>query len=170
MRKSSVFALPRLPALGGSLPFGPRPLPGRVRLGGSSSLSPVLEVRRMHPSRGVSLLLLALLVTSCAGPAKLALSTGAALFPAHCWYEGDGWGCRIYPELDTSSGDVTAITQALADRFAVNIAAYPADWHMMQPQWLADLSDERRARLLGGLGAPPACGGERSEPGIGEAT
>jgi KDO2-lipid IV(A) lauroyltransferase len=105
-----------------------------------------------------------------AGPAKLALSTGAALFPAHCWYEGDGWGCRIYPELDTSSGDVTAITQALADRFAVNIAAYPADWHMMQPQWLADLSDERRARLLGGLGAPPACGGERSDPGIGEAT
>ena len=53
----------------------------------------------------------------------------------------------MYPELDTSSGDVTAVTQALADRFAVNIAAYPADWHMMQPQWLADLSDERRASL-----------------------
>ena len=46
-----------------------------------------------------------------------------------------------------SSGDVTAVTQALADRFARNIAAHPADWHMMQPQWLADLSDERRAKL-----------------------
>lgn len=82
-----------------------------------------------------------------AGPAKLAIETGAALLPVHCWYEGDGWGMRVYPELDTSSGDVTVVTQALADRFADNIAAYPADWHMMQPQWLADLSDERRARL-----------------------
>lgn len=85
-----------------------------------------------------------------AGPAKLALQTGAALFPAHCWFEGDGWGIRVYPEVDTSSGDVATITQSLAERFARNIAAHPADWHMMQPQWLADLSDERRARLLGG--------------------
>lgn len=82
-----------------------------------------------------------------AGPAKLALATGAALFPVHCWFEPDSWGMAVYPELDTSSGDVTVITQALANRFASNIAAHPADWHMMQPQWLADLSDERRARL-----------------------
>lgn len=82
-----------------------------------------------------------------AGPAKLALETGAALLPVHCWFEPDDWGMQVYPELDTSSGDVTVITQALADRFAVNIAAYPQDWHMMQPQWLADLSEERRARL-----------------------
>lgn len=82
-----------------------------------------------------------------AGSAKLAIETGAALFPVHCWFEGDGWGMRVYPEIDTSSGDVTAITQALANRFARNIAAHPADWHMMQPQWLADLSAERRAKL-----------------------
>jgi KDO2-lipid IV(A) lauroyltransferase len=31
----------------------------------------------------------------------------------------------------------------------VNIAAHPADWHMLQPQWLADLSAQRRARLDG---------------------
>ncbi|UXA10432.1 phosphatidylinositol mannoside acyltransferase [Mycobacterium sp. SMC-8] len=82
-----------------------------------------------------------------AGPAKLALATGAALFPVHCWFEPDDWGMQVYPEVDTFSGDVIAITQALADRFAKNIAAHPEDWHMMQPQWLADLSDERRARL-----------------------
>jgi KDO2-lipid IV(A) lauroyltransferase len=84
-----------------------------------------------------------------AGPAKLAIDTGAALLPVHCWFEGDGWGMQVYPRLDASSGDVTAITQALADRFATNIAAHPADWHMMQPQWLADLSEERQARLEG---------------------
>jgi phosphatidylinositol dimannoside acyltransferase len=81
------------------------------------------------------------------GPAKLAIETGAALLPVHCWYEPHGWGFRVYPELDTSSWDVTVITQALADRFARNIAAHPADWHMLQPQWLADLSKERRAKL-----------------------
>lgn len=82
-----------------------------------------------------------------AGPAKLAVATGAALFPAHCWYEPEEWRTQVYPQIDTSSGDVTVITQALADRFADNIAAHPADWHMMQPQWLADLSEERRASL-----------------------
>ncbi|OOK81762.1 phosphatidylinositol mannoside acyltransferase [Mycobacterium kansasii] len=81
------------------------------------------------------------------GPAKLAIETGAALLPAHCWFERNGWGFRVYPALDCTSGDVGAIIQALADRFAANIAEHPADWHMLQPQWLADLSDARRARL-----------------------
>ena len=82
-----------------------------------------------------------------AGPAKLAIETGAALCPAHCWYEDNGWPIEVHPPLDCSSGDVVAITQALADQFATNIAAHPADWHMLQPQWLADLSDAKRASL-----------------------
>lgn len=82
-----------------------------------------------------------------AGPAKLAIETGAALLPAHCWFEGKGWGFQVNPALDCSSGDVKAIVQALADQFAHNIAAHPVDWHMLQPQWLADLSDARLVRL-----------------------
>jgi KDO2-lipid IV(A) lauroyltransferase len=82
-----------------------------------------------------------------AGPAKLAVETGAALLPIHSWYEPEDSRLDLYPPLDTSSGDVNAITQALADRFATCIAAHPADWHMLQPQWLADLSAERRSRL-----------------------
>ena len=84
-----------------------------------------------------------------AGSAKLAIKTGAALLPVHCWYEGEATRIEIHRPLDCSSGDVGVITQALADVFARNIGEYPADWHMMQPQWLADLSDERRARLAG---------------------
>ncbi len=83
------------------------------------------------------------------GPAKLALQTGAALLPAHTWFDGDGWGLRIHAPLDTSCGDIGRITQTLADHFAAGIAEFPADWHMLQPQWVADLSDERRARLGG---------------------
>jgi len=69
----------------------------------------------------------------------------------HSWYEANRSRFEIYPPLDCASGPaserVGVITQALADVFARNIAEYPADWHMLQPQWLADLSDERRARL-----------------------
>ncbi|WP_442011254.1 phosphatidylinositol mannoside acyltransferase [Mycobacterium sp. 2YAF39] len=82
-----------------------------------------------------------------AGPAKLAITTGAHLIPAHVYYDGDDCVIDLQEPLDTSSKDVVAVTQALADRFTRNIAAHPADWHMMQPQWLADLSDERRAKL-----------------------
>ncbi len=86
-----------------------------------------------------------------AGSAKLAIQTGAALLPVHCWYEADTTRIEICPPLDCAGGPaserVGSITQALADVFARNIAEYPADWHMLQPQWLADLSDERRARL-----------------------
>jgi phosphatidylinositol dimannoside acyltransferase len=86
-----------------------------------------------------------------AGPAKLAVATGAALLPAHCYFEdhdgAPGWVADIQPALDCSSGDVGAITQALADQFEKNIAARPEDWHMMQPQWLADLSETKQARL-----------------------
>lgn len=84
-----------------------------------------------------------------AGPARLAIETGAPLHPAHVYYDGEDCVVQIDDALDTGSGDVGVITQALADRFAVNIAAHPADWHMLQPQWLADLSAQRRARLDG---------------------
>ncbi|MFM9034379.1 MAG: phosphatidylinositol mannoside acyltransferase [Mycobacterium sp.] len=82
-----------------------------------------------------------------AGPAKLAIETGAPLHPAHVYYDGEDCVVRIDDAVDTRSGDVGAIIQALADRFAVNIAAHPQDWHMLQPLWLADLSEKRRAYL-----------------------
>ena len=82
-----------------------------------------------------------------AGPARLAVETGAALLPTHTWFDGDGWAIRIHAPLDTSSGDVGGITQVLANHFSIGIAAHPADWHMLQPQWLADLPESRRARL-----------------------
>ncbi|OBG30704.1 MULTISPECIES: phosphatidylinositol mannoside acyltransferase [Mycolicibacter] len=82
-----------------------------------------------------------------AGSARLAIETGAPLLPVHCWFDGAGWGIDIQAPLDCSSGDVGLITQALADKFAAGIAEYPQDWHMMQPQWIADLPESRRARL-----------------------
>ncbi|NLE78971.1 MAG: phosphatidylinositol mannoside acyltransferase [Rhodococcus sp.] len=83
-----------------------------------------------------------------AGPAKLAIETGATLLPVHCWFVDGGWGFRIDPPLDVSGG-VGATTQLLARRFEANIAEHPADWHMLQPLWRSDLSEERISRMEG---------------------
>ena len=39
-----------------------------------------------------------------AGPAKLAIDTGAPLLPVHCWFTPDGWGFKIDPPIDVSGG------------------------------------------------------------------
>ncbi len=85
-----------------------------------------------------------------AGPAKLAIENGAPLHPAHVHYDGEDCVVTIEDAVDTSSGDVGAVIQALADRFAISISEHPQDWHMLQPLWLADLSEKRRARLEDG--------------------
>jgi lauroyl/myristoyl acyltransferase len=84
-----------------------------------------------------------------AGPASLALATGAALLPACLWYSDDGgpggsWCGWIRDEIKPpGDGDkrskIAAMTQALADAFTDGIAKHPEDWHMLQPLWLADV-------------------------------
>ena len=59
---------------------------------------------------------------------------------SHCWFTGDGWGFQVASADIDVSGGVRGGDQALADRFAADIAAHPADWHMLQPLWLGDLS------------------------------
>lgn len=90
-----------------------------------------------------------------AGPAALALATGAVLLPTTLWYdEQGGWGCRIHPAVRVpATGDrkakVLAMTQAVADAFAEALAEHPADWHMLQPLWVADLDPARTREPAG---------------------
>ncbi|AIG76182.1 MULTISPECIES: phosphatidylinositol mannoside acyltransferase [Amycolatopsis] len=80
------------------------------------------------------------------GPARLAATTGAALIPAGCWFTEDGWQIRLHPRIRvTNRSEVPAATQALADIFAGDIAAHPADWHMMQKFWLSDFEAGEQA-------------------------
>jgi KDO2-lipid IV(A) lauroyltransferase len=78
------------------------------------------------------------------GPALLAIKTGAALLPAGLWFDGPSWIHHIHPPVPTATTGrlrdrVVAATQAVADVFAADIAEHPADWHMLQRLWLADL-------------------------------
>ena len=84
------------------------------------------------------------------GSAALAERTGAALFPAILWYEGDCWGIYVDKEIRVPpDGDrkqkVARMTQELAHAFEAGIRAHPADWHMLQRVFVADLDPERLA-------------------------
>ncbi|MGW7369063.1 phosphatidylinositol mannoside acyltransferase [Streptomyces sp. NPDC054841] len=84
-----------------------------------------------------------------AGPALLALQTGAPLLPVTLWYdETSVMKGRIHapldvPETGTRDEKTSVMTQALADAFATGIADHPEDWHMLQRLWLADLEHSR---------------------------
>jgi len=82
--------------------------------------------------------------TMPAGPAMLALRTGATLVTAVV-YSGPGADHRavIDPPLDTTRrgslrSDVTRLTQEIASRFEVMIRRAPEQWHLFQPLWPVD--------------------------------
>ena len=87
-----------------------------------------------------------------AGPAALAVQTGAALMPVTCWFEGDtGWGTHVYDEIPVpADGDrkqkVAAMTQQMATVFEQGIREHLEDWHMLQKLFVADLDPERLAK------------------------
>jgi KDO2-lipid IV(A) lauroyltransferase len=80
-----------------------------------------------------------------AGPAILAIRTGAPLFVVSMWYEPDAACGQLHGPLPVPTGGpldqrVRALTQQVADQLATGIAAHPADWHMLQKLWLSDRS------------------------------
>jgi len=87
-----------------------------------------------------------------AGPAALALQTGAALMPVACSFVGeDEWAAHVYDEIPvpaegTRKEKVAAMTQAMATVFEQAIREHPQDWHMLQKLFVNDLDPERLAR------------------------
>ena len=76
-----------------------------------------------------------------AGPALLAISTGADLITAYVKYTQTGIHIKfeeaIAVPVDGTTGEKAAsMTQVIADRFEKNIAANPVDWHMLQRIWI----------------------------------
>jgi KDO2-lipid IV(A) lauroyltransferase len=80
-----------------------------------------------------------------AGPALLALRTGAPLYTVDMWFEDDGPRAALRGPLEVPGADsgpldvrVRLVTQRVADSLAAGIAAHPEDWHMMQRLFLDD--------------------------------
>jgi phosphatidylinositol dimannoside acyltransferase len=82
--------------------------------------------------------------TMPAGPATLAMRTGAALLTAAV-YSGPGQDHHAVVggpiDLDRKGAlrsDVSRVTQEIADRFEALIRRAPEQWHVFQPLWSAD--------------------------------
>lgn len=95
-------------------------------------------------SAGIPVTFFGATATMPAGPAALALKTGAVLLPVTLHYPPDGgfgWQGQVHPAVPHT--DIATMTQQIADSFAAGIREHPADWHMLQRLWRDDL----KARL-----------------------
>ena len=75
-----------------------------------------------------------------AGPATLALRTGAVLLPVAIYdHRGGCHGVVRPPVVAKREGrlrdDVARVTRALAGELEILIAARPEQWHLLQPNW-----------------------------------
>jgi len=79
-----------------------------------------------------------------AGPATLALRTGASLLPVAVYFaEGRGHRGVIRPPVPVERtgrlrADIARITQSLAHELEELIRAAPEQWHLLQPNWPSD--------------------------------
>jgi KDO2-lipid IV(A) lauroyltransferase len=75
-----------------------------------------------------------------AGPALLAIQTGAALITAFIRYEENGIRIIFGPEIPVptdgdNSSKVKIMNQEIANRFGKELQKDPVDWHMLQRIW-----------------------------------
>jgi lauroyl/myristoyl acyltransferase len=79
-----------------------------------------------------------------AGPATLALRTGATLLPVAVYFErGRGHRGVVHAPISTARqgglrDDIARITQCLAHEFETLIRVAPEQWHLLQPNWPSD--------------------------------
>lgn len=81
--------------------------------------------------------------TMPAGPATLAMRTGAPLLPTAVYFRSRGHRAVVGPEVSTARhgrfrDDVSRVTQDLADRLEGLIRTAPEQWHLQQPNWPSD--------------------------------
>lgn len=119
--------------------------------------------------RGVEVDLFGHRARVAAGPAALAVSTGAPLVPAGIFYErlhgarrraaGSPWGLviRFFPRVDVPtdvprSQRVAVATQGWVDTLSTALREHPEDWHMLQKVFVEDLDPERYAQTRAAAG------------------
>jgi lauroyl/myristoyl acyltransferase len=124
-----------------ALSGGDRPpfevLEERLAAGGSICL---LADRDLTP-RGIDVQFFGATARMPAGPARLALQTGANLMPTTLSFVGDrDWEIEFHPYVPHT--DLATMTQGVASAFEDALGRHPTDWHMLQSLWLDQLDDD----------------------------
>lgn len=151
-----------LPASGGTRPFGI--LAQRLR----SAKFVALPCDRDVTGSGIEVEFFGEKAKMMAGPAALAVQTGAALVPVVLWFADDGrCGVKIGAEIQqpadgTRPQKVATMMQELAGFFEQGIREHPYDWLMLQKVFVADLDPERQAAAR----ARAAANGQRDGYGL----
>ncbi|MDC7120838.1 phosphatidylinositol mannoside acyltransferase [Cellulomonas fimi] len=131
---------------------------------GGAGVIPLLADRDLT-AKGVEVDLFGHRARVAAGPAALAVSTGAPLFPVLVRYErlrgarrraaGSPWGVTIefspvvpVPEGLPRAEQIRVMTQAWVDALADGIRRHPEDWHMLQRVFVDDLDPARYAATV----------------------
>ncbi len=131
---------------------------------GGNVIVPLLADRDLT-ARGVEVDLLGERARVAAGPAALAVATGATLVPVALRHErlrgarrraaGSPWGIvvtffpAVRPPADLPRTEqVRALTQAWVDVLGADIAQHPTHWHMLQKVFVAHLDPARYAATL----------------------
>jgi phosphatidylinositol dimannoside acyltransferase len=130
-----------VPLTGGPAP----PMDLLVARAGAGRLVPLLADRDLRRGGGVRVSFFGEAARFPPGPAMLAVRTGAVLLPVTLHVERTDLVLTFHPPVEPpASGSVreqvTAMTQQVAATFERAIREHPADWHMLQPVWEADLS------------------------------
>ena len=131
---------------------------------GGAALLPLLADRDLT-SKGLEVDLFGHRARVAAGPAALAVTTGAPLVTTVIYYErlkgpqrraaGSPWGIVIQfnkaieiPAGVPRADQVRVMTQAWVDEFAAGVRQRPQDWHMLQKVFVEDLDPERYAATV----------------------
>ena len=134
-----------------------------------AAILPLLADRDLT-SKGLEVDLLGHRARVAAGPAALAITTGAPLITTVIHYErlrgprrraaGSPWGIVItfnqaieMPAGVARADRVRAMTQAWVDEFAAGVREHPQDWHMLQKVFVEDLDPSRYAATVAAQGA-----------------
>jgi KDO2-lipid IV(A) lauroyltransferase len=116
-------------------------------------LAPLLAERDLGRS-GVEVTFFGEPALVAAGPAALALAVERPLAPIAMWRDGPGYVLHFgeviaVPEASSRAERIQIMTQAWVSVLEEQIRLHPADWHMLQKVFVADLDPAKRQRLAG---------------------
>ena len=124
------------------VPLGPEAAHASIRALRNNELLCLLSDRDIGGG-GVEVSFFGEPTTLAAGPATLALRTGAPILPVAAYYRGDMHHGVVRPPIPVERtgrlrDDVARVTQLIANELEDLIRKAPEQWHLMQPNWPSD--------------------------------
>ena len=122
-----------------------------------NQLVAIVADRPVSPEHGVPITFCGRTTYVPAGPAALALKSGAAIVPGYVWYgERDGYLLRVFPPIipreyngsEEKAAEIVRITQEMYNAQEAMIRSWPTQWYMFRAFWPQEqlLKKQKRGR------------------------